>query len=420
MPILDDFKSRLFPRLNKITEFYGTPFHIYDEKGIRDTCKNLKRAFADLKEFKEFFAVKALPNPEILKIMKEEGFGFDCSSVPELIMAWDQTNDYYDIMFSSNNTTDDEFDIAFSNSGSIINLDDISLIDKLPKMPELICFRYNPGPKRTGNAIIGNPVEAKYGLSTEQLIPAYKKAKEAGAKRFGIHAMVASNELNEDYIIETARMLLNQIERIGNNLGIEFEFINIGGGMGIPYRPEDKAMNLEKMGKEITALIKDFAKTNSYEPALHMESGRYMTGPHGVLVVKVVNRKSIYREYVGVDASMSALMRPGMYGAYHHVEVPGKEGDDLKKEVIDLTGSLCENIDKFATQRELPVLEEGDIVVIEDTGAHGHAMGFEYNGRLKPMELLLTKDNNVKMIRRAQTNEDYFATLKFEEKDLTL
>jgi diaminopimelate decarboxylase len=323
-------------------------------------------------------------------------------------------------MFTSNNTTDEEFDLAFSNCGSIINLDDISLIDKLPKMPELICFRYNPGPDRTGNAIIGNPVEAKYGLSTEQFVPAYKKAKEAGAKRFGLHAMVASNELNEDYIIETARMLLTQIEKIGKELDIEFEFINIGGGMGIPYKPEDKPMDLEKMGKEITALIKDFAQSNSYEPALHMESGRYMTGPHGVLATKVVNRKSIYREYVGVDASMSALMRPGIYGAYHHIEIPGKEGDDIKKEIIDVTGSLCENIDKFAVQRELPVLEEGDIVVIEDTGAHGHAMGFAYNGRLRPMELLLTEDDNVKMIRREETNEDYFATLKFEEKNLKL
>ncbi|MGM0418368.1 MAG: diaminopimelate decarboxylase [Thermodesulfobacteriota bacterium] len=420
MPVSQDFKDRIFKNLNKISDHYQTPFHIYDEKGIRDTCKNLKKAFSEINSFQEFFAVKANPNPEILKIMKDEGFGFDCSSIPELMLSRELTDNPDDIMFTSNNTTLEEFEIAFADSGCIMNLDDISLIDKLPEMPELISFRYNPGPERTGNAIIGNPSEAKYGLTTDQIIPAYKKAKELGAEKFGLHAMVASNELNEDYIIETARMLLNLAEKTGNELGIQFEFINIGGGIGIPYEPEDKPVDLEKMGREITALFKKFAETNGYEPALNMESGRYMTGPHGALVTKVINRKSIYREYVGVDASMSALMRPGMYGAYHHIEIPGKSDSESKEETVDITGSLCENIDKFAVQRKLPVLEEGDLVVIEDTGAHGHAMGFAYNGRLRPKELLFTSEGKVKLIRRDETSKDYFATLDFEKDVLNL
>ncbi|MDY0360517.1 MAG: diaminopimelate decarboxylase [Desulforegulaceae bacterium] len=419
MPVSQDFKERLFPNLDKISSAFETPFHIYDEKGIRETCRNLKKAFADLNNFKEYFAVKALPNPQILKIIKDEGFGFDCSSIAELILARQQTKNYMDIMFTSNNTSKKEFETAFSDCGSIINLDDISLIEKMPEIPEIICFRYNPGPERTGNAIIGNPSEAKYGLATDQIIPAYKKACDLGIRRFGLHAMVASNELNEDYIIETARMLLNIAEKTGKELKIQFEFINIGGGIGIPYRPDETPVNLEKMGKNITELFKEFELRNGYEPALNMESGRYMTGPHGVLVTKVINRKSIYRQYVGVDASMSALMRPGIYGAYHHIEIPGKENAD-KTEIVDVTGSLCENNDKFAIQRKLPLLYENDLVVIEDTGAHGHAMGFSYNGRLRPKELLLCEDKNVKLIRREETEEDYFATLKFDEKNLSL
>ncbi|MDY0131044.1 MAG: diaminopimelate decarboxylase [Desulforegulaceae bacterium] len=419
MPVSRDFKERLFPNLEKITAHFKTPFHIYDEKGIRKTCKDLKKAFSGIKTFKEFFAIKALPNPEILKIMKEEGFGFDCSSIPELILARQQTNDPMDIMFSSNNTSQKEFEVAFNGCGSIINLDDISLIEKMPEIPEIISFRYNPGPERTGNAIIGNPSEAKYGLTTEQILPAYKKAVKLGIKRFGLHAMVASNELNEDYIVETARMLLNLAQKTGKELGIEFEFINIGGGIGIPYKPDEKPVDIYKMGKEITELFKGFALKNGYEPALNMESGRYMTGPHGVLVAKVINRKSIYREYIGVDASMSALMRPGIYGAYHHIEIPGKE-NSTNTEIVDITGSLCENNDKFAIQRELPVLYENDLVVIEDTGAHGHSMGFTYNGRLRPKELLLGIDQNVKLIRRKETEKDYFATLEFSEKNISL
>lgn len=420
MPIPQNFKERIFPRLENIAEVFKTPFHIYDEKGIRKTCREVKNAFAGIEKFKEYFAVKALPNPYILKIMKDEGFGFDCSSIPELILAKQQTDKSDDIIFSSNNTTKEEFNWAFEGCGSIINLDDISLIEKLPKIPELICFRYNPGPDRTGNVIIGNPVEAKYGLTKDQLLPAYKKMKELGSKRFGIHAMVASNELEESYIIETARMLLGLAENIGRELDIKFEFINIGGGMGIPYSPDQKQLDINIIGSEITKLFKDFKAANAYEPALTMESGRFMTGPHGILVAKVINKKDIYRKYVGLDASMPALMRPGMYSTYHHVEVLGKDESYPEKEVVDITGSLCENNDKFAVQRELPVLEENDIVIIEDTGAHGHAMGFSYNGRLRPKELILTQSNKVKLIRREETSKDYFATLEFKEKSMDL
>ncbi|PID77945.1 MAG: diaminopimelate decarboxylase [Deltaproteobacteria bacterium] len=420
MPVSKDFKSRIFPKLDKISDYFSTPFHIYDEKGIRQTCNELKKAFSGINNFKEYFAVKALPNPAILKIIKDEGFGFDCSSIPELTLARQQTNDALDIIFTSNNTTKKEFIYAMSGCGSIINLDDISLIDKLPEIPELVSFRYNPGPDRTGNAIIGKPSEAKYGLAKNQIIDAYRKIMDMGAKKFGIHAMVASNELNEDYIIETARMLLDLCEKISGELGIKFEFINIGGGLGIPYRPEEKSLDIFKMGNEITKLFKEFAEKNLYEPALNMESGRFMTGPHGILVTKVINTKDIYRKYVGLDASMPALMRPGIYGAYHHVEIPGKEDDYHKKEVVDITGSLCENNDKFAIQRELPKLEENDIVVIEDTGAHGHSMGFNYNGRLRPKELLFTEKNEVILIRREEEEKDHFATLEFDAKSLKI
>lgn len=420
MPISQDFKDRLFPNIEKIADCFETPFHIYDEKGIIDTCNRLKQAFSGIKEFKEYFAVKALPNPEILRIFKDQGFGFDCSSIPELILARKYTNDFYDIIFSSNNTTKEEFDFAMAESGSIINIDDISLIDTLTSAPELIAFRFNPGPERTGNAIIGNPIEAKYGITRDQVIPAYKKAVDLGAKEFGLHAMVASNELKEDYIIETARMLLDLADNTGNELGIKFRFVSLGGGIGIPYKPEDRPMDIERMGIEITKLVDAFEAKNGYQPAIHMESGRFMTGPHGVLATKMINRKSIYREYIGVDASMPSLMRPGIYDAYHHIEIPGKEDESLEKEVVDVAGSLCENTDKFAIQRKLPVAEKGDILIIQDTGAHGHAMGFTYNGRLRPKELLLTEDGKVKLIRREERNEDYFATLDFEEKNISL
>jgi diaminopimelate decarboxylase len=408
------FRDRLFPVLKHIAESFGTPFHIYDETGFRETGRKLTEAFSGLEGFREYFAVKALPNPRILEIMKLMGFGFDCSSVPELLLSRGIGARGEDIMFTSNNTSAAEFE-ASSDEGCILNLDDVTLIPKVPKMPELICFRYNPGPRRSGNFIIGTPAEAKYGISHEQVIEAYRAARSLGAARFGIHTMLASNELNYEYMVQTAEMLLELAEWVFKELGIVFEFVNIGGGLGIPYKPEDKALDLEKMGAEITGRFNDFEKRNGYMPRLYMESGRYMTGPHGVLVATAINQKNIYRKYIGVDACMSSLMRPGIYGAYHHISVLGKESG--KNDVIaDVVGSLCENNDKFAVQRQLPPVADGDILVIHDTGAHGHAMGFNYNGRLRPKELLLRSDGNAELIRREETVSDYFATLNFEQK----
>lgn len=413
MPITKSYKERLYPAVKNIADHFKTPFHIYDEAGIRATCQRLKDAFTGLENFKEFYAVKALPNPHILSIMKDVGFGFDCSSIAELRLSRQVGASPDDIMFTSNNTSDLDFTEAALAGGCILNLDDITLLDKVPQVPELICFRYNPGAKRTGNEIIGTPTEAKYGVSHEQIFAAYRNAKEKGAKRFGLHTMLASNELNYSYMVQTVEMLLELVEEISSELDITFEFINIGGGLGIPYTPDTHGLDLETMGREITALFLAFAERFNYQPALYMESGRFITGPHGVLATTAINRKEIYRNYVGVDASMSALMRPGMYDAYHHIDVVGKEDGD--SEVVDVVGSLCENNDKFAIQRELPRIDEGDILIIQDTGAHGIAMGFNYNGNLRPKELLLRPNGSVALIRREETVEDYFATLAFTE-----
>ena len=318
-------------------------------------------------------------------------------------------------MFTSNNTSEKEFAVALENGGCILNLDDISLIPKVPKMPELVCFRYNPGPRRTGNSIIGNPVESKYGVAHHQLLNAYRLARDRGAKRFGLHTMLASNELNFSYMVQTVEMLFDIVQWIASELNIRFEFINMGGGFGIPYKLDAAPFDLKSMGKALTSLFEGFKSRYGYTPSLFMESGRYMTGPHGVLVVKAINRKDIYRTYIGVDACMSALMRPAMYGAYHHIDILGKPLSENSQTIeVDVVGSLCENNDKFAIQRPLPPVEEGDLIIIHDTGAHGHAMGFNYNGKLRPQELLLKCDGSVTLIRRAETIEDYFATLKFQ------
>jgi len=412
MPMSQNFKDRLFPNLEQIAEHFGTPFHIYDEAGILQTGEELKQAFAGIDGFQEFYAVKALPNLEILKLMKKMGFGFDCSSIAELVMSRQVGATADDIMFTSNNTAPHEFAAALGEGGCILNLDDISLIDKVPApFPELVCFRYNPGPRRTGNVIIGNPVEAKYGVTHEQVIKAYRMARERGAKRFGLHTMVASNERDYTYMVETARMVLEIVEMVEYSLDIRFEFVNIGGGFGIPYRPTDNALDIATMSRDITVLFDAFRQKHGYVPKMYMESGRYMTGPHGCLVTRAINHKDTYRKYVGVDACMSSLMRPAMYDAYHHIEVLGAEG--RPSEVVDVVGSLCENNDKFAVQRELPRVEDGDLLVIHDSGAHGHAMGFQYNGRLRPQELILRTDGTVELIRRAETLEDYFATQRF-------
>ncbi len=411
MPASTDFLDRLSARIGTIAEHYGTPFHVYDEKGLLETGEALKQAFSGIEGFQEYFAVKALPNPRILQIMGAMGFGYDCSSIAELRMSRSVGARGDLIMFTSTNTSSREFTEAAADGGCILNLDDISLVDKVPQMPERICFRYNPGNRRTGNSIIGNPVESKYGVSHDQILDAYRRARDRGAKRFGLHTMLASNELDHSYMVETARMLLELVQWISQKLSIRFEFINIGGGLGIPYRPDERPLDIQTMGAEIAQAFDAFREREGYAPAMFMESGRYMTGPHGILVTQAINRKEIYRTYVGVDACMSALMRPGMYQAYHHITLPNQADGS---EVVDVVGSLCENNDKFAIQRELPVISDGDLIYIHDTGAHGHAMGFTYNGKLRPKELLLRVDGSVELIRRAERLDDYFATLEFE------
>ncbi|HMB65875.1 MAG TPA: diaminopimelate decarboxylase [Patescibacteria group bacterium] len=421
MPMPVSFKERLYPILPDIAGYFSTPFYIYDETGIKDTCRRLLSAF-DFPgvEFQEFFAVKANPNPRVMEIFQDFGFGFDCSSTPELRLARDLETRPEDIMFTSNNTSSAEFREAEKMGGCILNLDDITLIDKVPHFPELICFRYNPGERRSGNEIIGNPVEAKYGVSHDQIVDAYRLAREKGARRFGIHTMICSNELNYEYMVETVRMLCELMEMISGELGIKFEFMNMGGGLGVAYEPGQQEIPLEKMAEEIYYHLDNFRQNQGYLPKLFLESGRYMAGPHGVLVTKCLNQKHTYKEWRGVDATMADLMRPGMYwpdGGYHHIEVFDKE-DHPEREAVNVVGSLCENCDQFARDRELPPIKEGDLLVIQDCGAHGHAMGFNYNARLRPKELMFREGGEVELIRRAQTHEDYVATLNFEPKKI--
>lgn len=413
MPMSKSFEDRLLPVLDEIIDYYGSPFHIYDETGIRETGQRFINAFSRLNGFREYYAVKALPNPRILQIMQDLGFGFDCSSIPELMLSRQIGARGEDVVFSSNNTTAAEFHAAVADGGCILNLDDVSLIDKVPQMPETISFRYNPGPRRTGNSIIGDPVESKYGVAHEQIVNAYQAARSRGARRFGLHTMLVSNELNYAYMVETAAMLLEVVEWVSKELNIDFDFINLGGGLGIPYQPEQAPLDIDSMADEISALFFNFEQRNGFLPRFYIESGRYMTGPHGVLVTIAINQKNTYRKYIGVDACMSALMRPAIYGAYHHITVIGKHPKQ-HIEKVDVVGSLCENNDKFAIQRLLPEIQDGDRLLIHDTGAHGHAMGFNYNGRLRPKELLLRPNGAVELIRREETVADYFATLNFE------
>ncbi len=402
-------------QIEKVITKYPTPFHLYDEQGIRDNARELKRVFSWAPGFREYFAVKATPNPFILKILKEEGFGADCSSLPELILA-DRIGLRGElIMFTSNDTPYQEYRKA-RELGAIINLDDISHIPYLEEhagLPELLCFRYNPGPLREGNAIIGKPEEAKYGFTREQLFEGYRAARRLGVKRFGLHTMIASNELNPYYFVDTAKMLFALAEQIGRSLDIRLEFINIGGGIGIPYRPEEKPMDLSIVAGGIREAYEAMIRPAGLDPLkLYMEMGRVITGPYGYLVTRVRHLKNTYKNYVGLDASMADLMRPAIYGAYHHITVLGKE-ERSADQTYDVTGSLCENNDKFAIDRRLPAVQPGDVLVIHDAGAHGHAMGFNYNGKLRSAELLLKPDGSVQQIRRAETVEDYFRTLDF-------
>jgi diaminopimelate decarboxylase len=403
-------------KLEAICSEHPTPFHLYDEAAIRANARRLREEFSIFAGgFKEFFAVKALPNPFILKILASEGFGADASSLPEIILAQKAGIAGESIMFSSNDTPLSEF-AAARKAGAILNLDDISHIDGLDKaagMPSIVCCRYNPGPLKEGNAIIGKPEEAKYGFTREQLFDGYRELKARGVERFGLHAMVASNELSPDYFVETARLLFELVAELAKKLRIDFEFVNIGGGIGIPYRPEQSAVPLDRVAKGIKAAYDEVIVSGGLAPLkLYMECGRVITGPYGYLVSRVIHRKSTYREYVGLDASMANLMRPALYGAYHHITVLGKENAPAT-ETYDVTGSLCENNDKFAIGRNLPPIAVGDLLAIHDSGAHGHAMGFNYNGKLRSAELLLREDGSVVEIRRAETVDDYFRTLDF-------
>jgi diaminopimelate decarboxylase len=403
-------------KLREIVAEYGTPFHIYDEKGIRENARALNKAFEWAPKFREHYAVKALPNPYIMEIMKEEGCGADCSSYAELLISEAAGMKGEEICFTSNDTPAAEFAYA-KKLGAIINLDDITHIDYLEKnvgLPDLISVRYNPGPLREGgNAIIGNPEEAKYGMTKAQVFEAFQICLDKGVKRFGLHTMVVSNENNVDFLIGTATMMFELAAEVKEKLGIVVEFINLGGGIGLQYLPEGAEIDYKELSdgirKEYERILLPAQMDNVM---LSMESGRRMTGPYGWLVSTAIHKKEIYKNYIGLDSCMANLMRPALYGSYHHMTVLGK--DDLPKDhIYDVTGSLCENNDKFAVDRKLPKIDIGDIIVIHDTGAHGSAMGFNYNGKLRCQELLLKEDGSVQVIRRAETIADLFTTIDY-------
>ena len=402
--------------IKSLEKDYKTPFYIYDERAIRENARRFQEAFSWVPGgYKNFFAVKANPNPHILNILKEEAMGADCSSMAELVIAEKVGLSGEEIMFTSNNTPAEEFEKA-QKLGAIINFDDIAHIEFFKKnigpLPDLVSLRFNPGPLKSGNEIIGNPSDAKFGLRKDQLFEAYEILKKEGVSRFALHTMVVSNMLEMDYLLDTASMLFNLAVEIKDSLGIKIELINLGGGIGIPYRPGDKPVDIYKLGKSIETLYNDIlVPAGLGSTKIVSENGRAILGPFGFLITKVRHKFSKYKDYIGVDANMSDLMRPGIYGAYHHVEVLGKESLE-KNKIYDVVGSLCENNDKFAVDRSLPKeIEPGDYLVIFDAGAHGHAMGFNYNGKLRPAEFLLTEEGKFKLIRRAETLDDYFATI---------
>ena len=406
-------------QLERITQDHPTPFHIYDEKAIRANARAVNEAFAWNDGFREYFAVKAAPNPYLVKILKAEGFGVDCSSMPELQLARTVGLSGDAVFFTSNDTPADEYRMA-RDMGAIINLDDISHLPFLERhagLPDRLCFRYNPGPLKAGNVIIGHPEEAKYGLTRDQLFEAYRQARDKGVSRFGIHTMVASNELDVNYFAETVELLFDLVVELTRALDIRFELVNIGGGIGIPYKPDEAPVDLAALSRHVRRHYEETIVANGLEPLnLRMECGRMVTGPYGYLVSRVRHIKDTYKKFAGLDACMANLMRPALYGAYHHITVVGKQ-DQPHDTLYDVTGSLCENNDKFAVDRPLPTLARGDLVVIHDAGAHGHAMGFNYNGKLRSAELLLREDGSVAPIRRAETVDDYFATLDLDALD---
>jgi diaminopimelate decarboxylase len=403
-------------QLKEITKKHPTPFHIYDEKGIRENARKLHKAFAWNKGFKQYFAVKATPNPFIINILKDEGCGVDCSSMTELMLSEALGFTGTDIMFSSNATPAEEF-VKAKDLNAIINLDDYTHIDFLEKtagIPELICCRYNPGGVfKTANGIMDHPAEAKYGFTKEQMIEGFKRLKAKGAKHFGIHAFLASNTVSNEYYPTLAGILFELAVELRDKTGAEIKFINLSGGVGIPYKPDQEPNDIMAIGEGVRqAYEKILVPAEMGEVAIFTELGRYMLAPYGHLVATAIHEKHIYKEYIGLDACAVNLMRPAMYGAYHHITVMGKE-DAPCDHKYDITGSLCENNDKFAIDRMLPKIDIGDLLVIHDTGAHGYAMGYNYNGKLRSAELLLREDGSVELIRRAETPKDYFATFDF-------
>ncbi|MFI3172178.1 MAG: diaminopimelate decarboxylase [Eubacteriales bacterium] len=401
-------------QLEQITAEHPTPFHLYDERGLRENMKALKDAFAWNKGFKEYFAVKATPNPFLIDILREYGCGCDCSSYTELMLSEAMGAMGEDIMFSSNETPAEEYVYA-EKIGAIINLDDITHIDFLEEtighIPELISCRYNPGGLfKISNDIMDNPGDAKYGMTTDQLFEAFKTLKEKGAKEFGIHAFLASNTVTNEYYPMLAKVLFEVAVKLQQETGVHIKFINLSGGIGIPYRPDQASNDIKAIGEGVRKVYEEvFVPAGMDDIAIYTELGRYMMGPYGCLVTKAIHEKHTHKEYIGVDACAVNLMRPAMYGAYHHITVMGKE-DAPCTHKYDVVGSLCENNDKFAVDRMLPEIEKGDLLVLHDTGAHGFAMGYNYNGKLKSAEILLKEDGSTQLIRRAETPADYFST----------
>ena len=400
----------------EIAKAYPTPFHIYDEAGIRRTARALKAAFAWNPGFKEYFAVKATPNPFILKILREEGCGVDCSSETELMLSEASGFAGHEIMFSSNETQGREFARA-CRQGAIINLDDFTLIDTLERacgIPETVCCRYNPGGVfELGNGIMDNPGDSKYGMSEEQMTEAYTRLMALGAKNFGIHAFLASNTVTDDYYPELAGILFNLAVRLHQKTGAHIKFINLSGGVGVAYKPEQRSNDILAIGEGVRKKFEEIlVPAGMGDVAIFTEMGRFMLAPYGCLVATAIHEKHIYKEYIGLDACAANLMRPAMYGSYHHITVLGKENAPCDHK-YDVVGGLCENNDKFAIDRMLPKIDMGDVLVIHDTGAHGFSMGYNYNGKLRSAEVLLCEDGSHQLIRRAETPADYFATFDF-------
>lgn len=402
-------------KIKQIAGDFGTPFHLYDESGIRENVRQLKQAFSWNAGYREYFAIKATPNPSILQILREEGCGVDCSSFTELIMADKLGFGGEEIMFSSNVTPAEDFRLA-DKLNAVINLDDYSHIEmlkqELPSLPETISCRFNPGGVfHVANGIMDNPGEAKYGMTSEQLAMAFTELKGLGVKHFGIHAFLVSNSVANEYYPRLAKLLFELARELSEACSVHISFINLSGGIGIPYRPEDQAADIGLIGKMVQEAYDEVLVPSGMDDvAIYTELGRFVTGPYGSLVARVLHKKDIYKQYVGLDASAADLMRPAMYGAYHHLSVVGKE--ELPYDhLYDVTGGLCENNDKFAIDRKLPEIEVGDLIWIHDSGAHGYAMGYNYNGKLRSKELLLAADASVRQIRRAERTEDYFATI---------